>query len=228
MREDGIELVVTSGGLGPTADDLTAEVVAKFAGRELRLDEEMEEKIHQIIKGFAARSRMKFDPDALREANRKQAMVPEGATALDPLGPAPGLVVPADGMVVIVLPGPAARAEGDCGRTRTRELRPRARCSTAPSVRDLRGADVRDPGVRAGPGPARDRGRRRSLAARDHDLPARRRAGHGRPPPFGRRGGARGAARRPEGEARPVHLQLRRARRSRQSSPACSVAGCSP
>ena len=112
MREDGIDIAITSGGLGPTADDLTAEVVGRFAGRELVLDEAMEEKIHEIIKGFAARSKMRFDPDALREANRKQAMVPEGATALDPMGTAPGLVVPADGMVVIVLPGPPRELKG--------------------------------------------------------------------------------------------------------------------
>lgn len=112
MREDGVDLAVTTGGLGPTADDLTAEVVGRFAGRELVLDPEMEAKIHGIIKGFASRSRMRFDPDALREANRKQAMVPEGATALDPVGTAPGLVVPADGMVVIVLPGPPRELKG--------------------------------------------------------------------------------------------------------------------
>ena len=70
----------------------------------------MEEKIHEIIKRFAAR--LRFDPEALREANRKQAMVPEGATALDPVGTAPGLVVPADGMVVIVLPGPPRELKG--------------------------------------------------------------------------------------------------------------------
>lgn len=104
MREQGIELAVTSGGLGPTADDLTAEVVARFAGRELVLDPEMERKIQKIIAGFARR--LRFDPDALREANRKQAMIPQGATAIDPAGTAPGLVVPAEGMVVIVLPGP--------------------------------------------------------------------------------------------------------------------------
>ena len=112
MRDDGVDLAVTSGGLGPTADDLTGEVVGRFAGRELVLDEAMEEKIHEIIKGFAARSKMRFDPDALRAANRKQAMVPEGATALDPMGTAPGLVVPADGMVVIVLPGPPRELKG--------------------------------------------------------------------------------------------------------------------
>jgi competence/damage-inducible protein CinA-like protein len=104
MRDQGIDLVVTSGGLGPTADDLTAEVVGRFAGRELVLDEEMEEKIAEIIAAFARR--LRFDPEAVKEANRKQAMVPEGATAIDPAGTAPGLVVPADGQVVVVLPGP--------------------------------------------------------------------------------------------------------------------------
>jgi nicotinamide-nucleotide amidase len=104
MRDDGLDLIVTSGGLGPTADDLTAEAVGNFAGRELVLDEEMEEKIAQIIARFARR--LRFDPEAVREANRKQAMIPEGATAIDPAGTAPGLVVPADGQLVIVLPGP--------------------------------------------------------------------------------------------------------------------------
>jgi nicotinamide-nucleotide amidase len=104
MRDRRLDLIVTSGGLGPTADDLTAEVVGRFAGRELLLDAEMEEKIAQIIARYARR--LRFDPEAVREANRKQAMVPEGATALDPAGTAPGLVVPADGQVVIVLPGP--------------------------------------------------------------------------------------------------------------------------
>jgi nicotinamide-nucleotide amidase len=104
MREKGLDLIVTSGGLGPTADDLTAEVVGRFAGREMVLDSGMEEKIGQIIARYARR--LGFDPEAVREANRKQAMVPEGATALDPAGTAPGLVVPADGQVVIVLPGP--------------------------------------------------------------------------------------------------------------------------
>jgi nicotinamide-nucleotide amidase len=104
MRDEGLDLIVTSGGLGPTADDLTAEVVGRFAGRELVLDQAMEEKIAQIIARYA--HRLRFDPEAVREANRKQAMVPEGATAIDPAGTAPGLVVPADGQVVIVLPGP--------------------------------------------------------------------------------------------------------------------------
>ena len=53
MAGEGMDLIVTTGGLGPTADDLTAEVVARFAGRELVLDEGMEEKIAEILRGFA-------------------------------------------------------------------------------------------------------------------------------------------------------------------------------
>ena len=104
MAAEGMDLIVTSGGLGPTADDLTGEVVARFAGRELVLDEEMEEKIATILRNFARR--FDFDEEAVREANRKQAMVPAGSTPLDPVGTAPGLVVPAGESVVIVLPGP--------------------------------------------------------------------------------------------------------------------------
>ena len=104
LAAEGMDLIVTSGGLGPTADDLTAEVVARFAGRELVLDEEMLEKIAEILRGFAKRFRL--DEAAVMEANRKQAMVPEGSVALDPEGTAPGLVVPAGDQVVIVLPGP--------------------------------------------------------------------------------------------------------------------------
>jgi nicotinamide-nucleotide amidase len=105
LQSAGMDLIVTSGGLGPTADDLTAEVVGRFAGRDMVLDEAMEEKIAKILSGFA--KRLRFDADALREANRKQAVIPEGAVTIDPAGTAPGLVVPVEGgPVVIVMPGP--------------------------------------------------------------------------------------------------------------------------
>jgi nicotinamide-nucleotide amidase len=106
LAAEGMDLIVTSGGLGPTADDLTAEIVGRFAGRPLKLDEEMEAKIAAILRRFAARRNWKIDEAAMMDANRKQAMVPEGAEALDPVGTAPGLVVPAGESVVIVLPGP--------------------------------------------------------------------------------------------------------------------------
>jgi len=106
LAAEGMDLIVTTGGLGPTADDLTGEIVARFAGRELVLDQAVEAKIAEILRGFAKRGGFDFDEEAIMAANRKQAMVPEGAIALDPVGTAPGLVVPAGDTVVIVLPGP--------------------------------------------------------------------------------------------------------------------------
>ena len=106
LADEGMDLIVTTGGLGPTADDLTAEVVGRFAGRELVLDEAMLEKIAEILRAFARRRAFNIDEEAMLEANRKQAMVPEGALAIDPVGTAPGLVVPAGERVVVVLPGP--------------------------------------------------------------------------------------------------------------------------
>jgi len=104
MADEGVDLIVTSGGLGPTADDMTVEVVARFCGRELVLDTETENKIADILKHLMAR----FDGvdfDAVRAANRKQAMIPKGSQVLDPVGTAPGVVVPGK-PTVIVLPGP--------------------------------------------------------------------------------------------------------------------------
>ncbi len=102
----GVDLIVTSGGLGPTADDLTAEVVGAFAGREMVLDEPLEERIAEILRPLMSRW-PDLDPDAIRASNRKQAVVPVGATVLEPVGTAPGLVVPVDGgPTVVVLPGP--------------------------------------------------------------------------------------------------------------------------
>ncbi|HZE06205.1 MAG TPA: molybdopterin-binding protein, partial [Solirubrobacteraceae bacterium] len=108
MRAEGLALVVTSGGLGPTADDLTAEVVGRFCGREMVLDEDLEARIAEILRPMMTRWRG-LDVDALRRSNRKQAVIPEGATVLEPVGTAPGLVVSPEagaGPTVIVLPGP--------------------------------------------------------------------------------------------------------------------------
>jgi nicotinamide-nucleotide amidase len=108
LAGDGVDLVVTTGGLGPTADDLTAEVVAGETGRPLELDEHMEKVVGDIISKFA--DRLRWDADALAVANRKQAMVPRGATPIRPAGTAPGLAVPPHpergGPTVLVLPGP--------------------------------------------------------------------------------------------------------------------------
>jgi len=104
LAEQDVDLIVTSGGLGPTADDMTVEMVARFTGRELLLDDELEDKIAAILKPLMARF-SHWDFDAVRRANRKQALIPEGAYVIDPVGTAPGLVVPGH-PTVVVLPGP--------------------------------------------------------------------------------------------------------------------------
>ena len=104
LAGEGVDLIVTSGGLGPTADDMTVQVVARFCGRELILDDQLEAK----IAGILARLRPAFseqDLESVRAANRKQAMVPAGAHVIDPVGTAPGVVVPGK-PTVVVLPGP--------------------------------------------------------------------------------------------------------------------------
>ncbi|MDQ6804620.1 MAG: competence/damage-inducible protein A, partial [Actinomycetota bacterium] len=108
MASEDVDLIVTSGGLGPTADDLTAEVVGRFSGREMVLDPALEARIGEILAPMLDRW-PDLDPEAIRHSNRKQAVIPEGATVLDPVGTAPGLVVaPARGQgpTVVVLPGP--------------------------------------------------------------------------------------------------------------------------
>jgi nicotinamide-nucleotide amidase len=83
---------------------MTVEMVARFAGRELVLDEELEDKIAAILKPLMARF-SHWDFEAVRAANRKQALVPEGSFIIDPVGTAPGVVVPGT-PAVVVLPGP--------------------------------------------------------------------------------------------------------------------------
>jgi nicotinamide-nucleotide amidase len=104
LAEQGVDLIITSGGLGPTADDMTVERVARFTERELVLDGELEDKIATILKPLMARF-SHWDFDAVHAANRKQALIPEGAYVIDPVGTAPGLVVPGS-PTIVVLPGP--------------------------------------------------------------------------------------------------------------------------
>jgi nicotinamide-nucleotide amidase len=109
MAAERLDVVLTSGGLGPTADDLTAEVVGRFQDREMALDEPLEGRIAEILRPLAARY-PNLDREAIAHSNRKQATIPQGASILEPVGTAPGLVVaPAEGRggpTVVVLPGP--------------------------------------------------------------------------------------------------------------------------
>lgn len=109
FASEQMDLVLTSGGLGPTADDLTAEVVGRFQGREMALDEALEQRIAEIVRPLMTRW-PNLDVAAIEQGTKKQAMVPRGANILEPVGTAPGLVVePRDGEAgptVVVLPGP--------------------------------------------------------------------------------------------------------------------------
>ncbi len=94
------DLLIMSGGLGPTYDDLTKETAAKCMGRELRLDTRSLERIEEIFR---------FRHKTMTENNKKQAMIPEGAVIFDNnAGTAPGCAIEdlERGKIVIMLPGP--------------------------------------------------------------------------------------------------------------------------
>lgn len=104
------DLVVTSGGLGPTEDDLTVAVVAEHQNLALEIDRGLEERIAAISRELSRRRSWTVDEAAMAAATAKQALVPVGATVLEPVGTAPGLVVPGSPPVV-VLPGPPSELQ---------------------------------------------------------------------------------------------------------------------
>jgi nicotinamide-nucleotide amidase len=112
----GVPLVVTTGGLGPTADDLTADVVGEYQGRPSSVDAALEQRIADVVERLMALRGWRADAESTAAGVRKQARVPDGATVLDPVGTAPGLVVPPaegrQGPVVLVLPGPPGELRG--------------------------------------------------------------------------------------------------------------------
>jgi nicotinamide-nucleotide amidase len=93
-----VPLVISSGGLGPTQDDLTRETVAELLGRKLKRNDEI---VHYIESRFRSLGR------EMPELNIRQAMVPEGAEVLaNPRGTAPGLWLEDAGRMIALLPGP--------------------------------------------------------------------------------------------------------------------------
>jgi len=120
------DLVISTGGIGPTADDLTTETVARIAGVGLRRDEAVVERIRQL---FAAMNRV------MPENNIKQALIPEDAVIVpNPVGTAPGFRIPiaiaGHRAEVIVLPGVP------------REMKPMMEETVIPWLTANRGADT--------------------------------------------------------------------------------------
>jgi nicotinamide-nucleotide amidase len=98
------DLCVVSGGLGPTHDDRTVEVLARVAGVDLLLDEQLEREIEGVSRGYAERLRRPYAD--FRPGVRKQATLPAGAVPIGLAGTAPGFVLDAGNAAVVVLPGP--------------------------------------------------------------------------------------------------------------------------
>ncbi|HTY54413.1 MAG TPA: competence/damage-inducible protein A [Candidatus Binataceae bacterium] len=120
------DVVISTGGIGPTADDLTTETVARLTGQKLRFDEESAEKIRKLFASMGRR---------MPENNLKQAMFPEAAEIIpNPLGTAPGfrLAVPQQNHTahLIVLPGVP------------REMKPMIEDNVLPWIAANRGRDT--------------------------------------------------------------------------------------
>ena len=129
------DLVLVSGGLGPTHDDRTVELVARVAGRPLVVDADLEQEIGAVSRMIAERLRRPYED--FSAGVRKQATRPEGSISLGLAGTAPGLVLDLDHVVVVILPGPPRELQ---------RLWPRA-LETPPVQRVLARAPSRTHGV---------------------------------------------------------------------------------
>ncbi|MDF1859022.1 MAG: competence/damage-inducible protein A, partial [Verrucomicrobiales bacterium] len=124
------DVILVTGGLGPTSDDITREVVAEMLGRKLHLDQGILDYINEMFRSRGLKQ---------NRSNDRQAMVPEGAVVLhNPNGTAPGLYLPRDESFgsphLFLLPGPP------------RELKPMFADEVYPRLADLRNEDDRSDG----------------------------------------------------------------------------------
>jgi competence/damage-inducible protein CinA-like protein len=98
------DLCVVSGGLGPTHDDRTVELIARVTSLPLAVDAEIEREIEKVSRAFADRMRRPYAD--FEVGVRKQASLPEGAVSVGLAGTAPGVLLERDGRVALALPGP--------------------------------------------------------------------------------------------------------------------------
>ncbi len=98
------DLLLVSGGLGPTHDDRTIELLAAAGGRGLAVDAELERQIEAVSRAFA--ERMRRDYAAFSEGVTKQATLPVGGFSIGLAGTAPGVVLDLGSCVAVSLPGP--------------------------------------------------------------------------------------------------------------------------
>ena len=128
MRESArrADIVIVSGGLGPTSDDVTREALCDVCGVDMHRDEQVAER----LKSYFERRGI-----SIAECNFKQAMVPDGAAVLENSnGTAPGLVMPASGSLpmFILLPGPPS------------ELKPMVEQSVMPLLEGIGESDLQE------------------------------------------------------------------------------------
>src|ERR1700728_4644353 len=123
------DVVVSSGGLGPTDDDRTRQTVADLLGRKLYVNEEVLQSIRERFRRFGR---------AMPQINERQALVIEGAVVLkNPRGTAPGLWIESRGKIIVLLPGVPAELRG----LMEREVKPRLMALSLPErlyTRELR------------------------------------------------------------------------------------------
>ena len=173
MRAEGADLVVTSGGLGPTADDLTAQVVADFAGRPLRLDEALERR--SARSSPASRGAGSSTPKRSRSPTESRRWCPRARSRSTRSAPLRGWSCRPDGQVVVVLPGPPRELQESW--TQAIETEPfRAVAAAAPRYRQTMMRLFGIPESEIAETLRVAEGRDRAGRPRDHDLPAPRRA----------------------------------------------------
>jgi len=93
-----VDMIITTGGLGPTQDDLTKEILSKAMGVPLSMDKGLEVDLESFFSGLGR---------VMTPNNRKQAMRPEGSLVLhNSMGTAPGFIIDKDGKIAVMMPGP--------------------------------------------------------------------------------------------------------------------------